>query len=168
MNTLIEKSTDIESRNDELRKTLEAIANRRAGLNPTTLLEEAKNPRSTLHEYFTWDNTEAARRWREAQAYELIRRVRVTIESGDQRPVTVRAFYPIKQVENDGTIDSSKRGNFMFITQIMTDEEAKRQVIDAAKSELRAFTVKYSKLAGIFEFQSLFEEIQKLDRAALK
>ena len=152
----------METRNDEVRKTLQVIANRRAGLNPRTLLAEAKNPRSTLHRYFTWDDTEAARRWREAQAYELIRRVHVTIEDADHQPVRIRAFWPVKQVETDGTIDASKRGSYMSIQQVLGDQKAIQQIIATAKSELNAFATKYSKLESIAEFQPLFREIRKM------
>ena len=162
MQTLLEQKSELDTRNDELRKVLEAIANRRAGLTPTTVLAEAKSPKSTLHKYFTWDDTEAARRWREAQAYELIRRVQVTIITPEQKEITVRAFWPVKQVEKDGTIDAGKRGSYMPIAQVLVNDQAIAQIIAAAKSELAAFTTKYSKLEYIAEFQPLFKEIRKI------
>jgi len=159
---LIKQDNEIESKNDEIKKQLEAIANRPAGLNPRTLLTEAANPLSSLHKYFEWDDTEAALKWREAQAYDLIRRIKVEITTSDQKTLTVRAFWPIKHVEEDGTIDGAKRGSFMLVSNIMDDKEATRQVIENAKSELTAFQVRYSKLAEIFEFAGLFNEIQKI------
>jgi hypothetical protein len=159
---LIKQENEIESKNDEIKKQLEAIANRPAGLNPRTLLTEAANPLSSLHKYFEWDDTEAALKWREAQAYDLIRRIKVEITTSDQKTLTVRAFWPIKHVEEDGTIDGAKRGSFMLVSNIMDDKEATRQVIENAKSELTAFQVRYSKLAEIFEFAGLFNEIQKI------
>jgi hypothetical protein len=147
---IIEQST--ETKNEELRRELTAISNRRGGLNPSTLLAVAKNPKSVLHCYFTWDDTEAARRWREAQAYDLIRRVKVTVTTTENRPLTIRAFFPVKQIEKDGTIDAGKRGNYMPVTMIANDHAALQQVIDAAIAELRAFQSKYDSLksAGIF------------------
>lgn len=162
MNTLIKKSTEIESKNDEIKKQLEAIANRPAGLNPQTLLMEAKNPQSSLHKYFEWDDTEAAQKWREAQAYDLIRRIKVEVITSEQKTLTVRAFWPIKHVEPDGTIDAAKRGSFLLVNNIMDDEAAIRQVINNAKSELTAFQVRYSKLSELFEFSGIFNEINKL------
>lgn len=162
MNTLIKKSTEIESKNDEIKKQLEAIANRPAGLNPRTLLMEAKNPQSSLHKYFEWDDTEAAQKWREAQAYDLIRRIKVEVITPEQKTLTVRAFWPIKHVEPDGTIDAAKRGSFLLVNNIMDDEAAIRQVINNAKSELTAFQVRYSKLSELFEFSGIFNEINKL------
>ena len=160
---LIKEENDIESKNDEIKKQLEAIANRPAGLNPRTLLTEAANPLSCLHKYFEWDDTEAALKWREAQAYDLIRRIKVEIITPENRTLTVRAFWPIKHLEPDGTIDSGKRGSFILFNNIMDDAEATRQVIANAKSELIAFHTKYSKLAELLEFGALFDEIKKLN-----
>lgn len=160
---LIKEENDIESKNDEIKKQLEAIANRPAGLNPRTLLTEAANPLSCLHKYFEWDDTEAALKWREAQAYDLIRRIKVEIITPENRTLTVRAFWPIKHLEPDGTIDSGKRGSFILFNNIMDDAEATRQVIANAKSELIAFHTKYSKLAELLEFGALFDEMKKLN-----
>ena len=160
---IIKQENEIESKNDEIKKQLEAIANRPAGLNPRTLLMEAANPHSSLHRYFEWDDTEAAQKWREAQAYDLIRRIKVEVITSEQKTLTVRAFWPIKHVEPDGTIDGAKRGSFLLVNNIMDDKEAVRQVIDNAKSELTAFQVRYSKLAEIFEFNGLFNEIKKIN-----
>ena len=160
---LIKEENDIESKNDEIKKQLEAIANRPAGLNPRTLLTEAANQLSCLHKYFEWDDTEAALKWREAQAYDLIRRIKVEVITPENRTLTVRAFWPIKHLEPDGTIDSGKRGSFILFNNIMDNAEATRQVIANAKSELIAFRTKYSKLAELLEFGALFDEIKKLN-----
>lgn len=164
MQTLIEQPGSLPTKNDELRKELAAIASKRAGLNPSTLLAHAKHPKSVFHGYFTWDDTEAARRWREAQAYELIRRVNVTIETPEGREITVRAFWPVKKVEADGTIDQGKRGSFMEIGVAMTNKEAIDQIVDNAKKELAAFSTKYSKLQELLQFQNLFAEIKKVTK----
>ena len=160
---LIKEDNEIESKNDEIKKQLEAIANRPAGLNPQTLLTEAENPLSSLHKYFEWDDTEAAIKWREAQAYDLIRRFKVEVITSENKTLTVRAFWPIKHLEPDGTIDSAKRGSFILVSDIMDDAEATRQVIENAQSELEAFQIRYSKLAELFEFGTLFNEIKKIN-----
>ena len=165
--TQIENSNTLSSRNDEVRAELKAIEARKAGLNPSTVLNVAKNPKSCLHRYFCWDDTEAARRYREQQAYELIRTIKTTITTHDNREVTVRAFFPVKQVEADGTIDHSKRGNYISTEQIVTNEEAMRQIIDRAKSEMIAFSTKYRSLASLAEFSEVFDAISRAVKPAL-
>jgi hypothetical protein len=154
-------TSPIDTKNDELRKELEVIANRRGGLNPSTLLSVAKNPKSCLHDYFDWDDTEAARKWREAQAYDLIRRVKVTIEPAEGKSITVRAFWPIKQVDADGTI-GQQRGSYMPISDILNDEEAKRQMIENAKRELKSFSIKFRQLSRVTELKGVFQAIDEL------
>jgi hypothetical protein len=162
MLSIIENTTGVETRNEEIRKELETIASRKAGLNPSTLLAVAKNPKSTLYQYFTWDDTEAARKYREFQAYELIRRVKVTIETHDSKEITIRAFWPVKQVEKDGTIDYGKRGNYLRIDDAFDDKEALKQIMENAKGELDSFSTKYSQLENILGFSEVFSAIKKI------
>ena len=160
MINLIEPQRGELSRNDEIRKELTVIAVDRRGLTPVTVLEVAKNPKSILHNYFCWDDTEAARKYREFQAYELIRSVKITIETGDAKEITVRAFWPVKQVERDGTIDYKKRGSYLPLADAMKDKGALAQIIAAAKSELRAFSVKYQQLERVMEMSTVFSAIR--------
>jgi hypothetical protein len=162
MMTIIQPERGELTRNDEIRKELSAIAAGKAGLTPQTLLAAAKSPRSSLHKYFTWDDSEAARKWREAQAYELIRRVRVTIETPDHKQITVRAFWPVKHVEEDGTINMGHRGSYLPIADVANDAGAMEQILAVAKSELRAFRTKYSQLEKIAGMTDLFEAIDEV------
>jgi hypothetical protein len=162
MMTIIEPERGELTRNDEIRKELSAIAAGKAGLTPQSLLAAAKSPRSTLHRYFTWDDSEAAAKWREAQAYELIRRVRVTIETQDHKQITVRAFWPVKQVADDGTINMGNRGSYLPLHDVAGDTAAMEQILAVAKSELRAFRTKYSQLERIAEMTDLFEAINEV------
>jgi hypothetical protein len=165
--TTIENSSALSSRNEEVKAELKAIETRKAGLNPSTLLAVAKNPKSCLHKYFCWDDTEAARRYREQQAYELIRTVKTTITLHDKKEVTIRAFFPVKQIEKDGTIDYRKRGSYMSIENIATDGDALAQILDRAKAELAAFSAKYRSLSSIADFSEVFDAIAKVTRPKL-
>jgi hypothetical protein len=165
--TLIENSEALSSRNEEIKAELKAIEARRAGLNPSTLLKVASNPKSCLHKYFCWDDTEAALRYREQQAYELIRTVKATITTHDAKKITIRAFFPVKPVEKDGTIDYRKRGNYMSIESVMNDESALDQVLARAKSELAAFSTKYHSLARLSDFAEVFDAISKVVKPRL-
>jgi hypothetical protein len=165
--TTIENSSALSSRNEEVKAELKAIETRKAGLNPSTLLNVAKNPKSCLHKYFCWDDTEAARRYREQQAYELIRTVKTTITLHDKKEVTIRAFFPVKQIEKDGTIDYRKRGNYMSTESMMNDGTAFEQVLARAKAELAAFSAKYRSLSSIADFSEVFDAIAKVTRPKL-
>ena len=162
MISLIEPERGSLTRNDEIRKELTAIAASTRGLTPESVLAVAKSPRSTLHAYFCWDDTEAARKYREFQAYELIRRVKVTIQTPEKKTLTIRAFWPVKQVAADGTIDTASRGSYLPLADAMQNEAALEQIVAAAKSELRAFTVKYSQLERVMEMSGIFQAIREV------
>jgi hypothetical protein len=162
MISLLEPQRGSLTRNDEIRKELTAIAAGKRGLTPQSVLSVAKNPRSLLHNYFCWDDSEAARKYREFQAYELIRRVKVTIEMPENKTLTIRAFWPVKQVAADGTIDTASRGSYLPLADAMQNEAALEQIVAAAKSELRAFTVKYSQLERVMEMSNVFEAIREV------
>jgi hypothetical protein len=161
MVSILEPERGSLSRNDEIRKELTVIAASNGGLTPKTLLAVAQSPKSQLHQYFTWDDTEAARKFREFQAYELIRRVKVTIETPDAKEITVRAFWPVKQIERDGTINAGRPGSYLPLAEAMQNEGALAQIIAAAKSELRAFSVKYRQLNRVAELSGVFEAIEE-------
>lgn len=59
-------------------------------LTPDSVVEDAKSPRSPLHDWFEWDDTEAAHQWRLTQARELIRSVRVEVQTEHRTVSTVR------------------------------------------------------------------------------
>ena len=132
------------------------------GQTPKTLLAVAQNPHSSLHQYFTWDDSEAARKYREEQARALIRRVRVTVETPDAKEITVRALWNVKQVERDGTINAGRAGLYLPLADVMRDEKALAQIIAAAKSELRAFSIKYRQLNRVAELSGVFEAIEQV------
>lgn len=67
---------------------------REAGtLSPHDVVESARHEDSPLHSYFTWDDTEAAKRYRLYQASALIRKVRIEVGESAQAvscPIYVR------------------------------------------------------------------------------
>ena len=69
-------------------------------LRPADVVEAARDPASPLHSHFEWDDTAAAAKWREEQARQLIRNVR--IEVGTSAPVSVRAFVSLPVDRQNG------------------------------------------------------------------
>lgn len=83
----------------DLRGELRAIYDRHGELTPKLVVQEARPESHPLHNRFEWDDSVAGERWREQQAHELIRTVRVTYrEASDAGPEkTVRGFHAIKR-----------------------------------------------------------------------
>jgi hypothetical protein len=78
-------------RRNAIREELRALVSN-GRLNPEDVVDAARNPNSSLHSYFTWDDTEAAAAFRLQEARALIRRVKVNVIRTDDSVVRVPSF----------------------------------------------------------------------------
>lgn len=81
-----------------LRDHLQAIYDRHGELTAELVVTEARAKTHPLHNRFTWDNREAAKQWRQAQASELIRSVRVVYKEAteDEEARSVRGYHAVR------------------------------------------------------------------------
>jgi len=96
------------------------------------LLEASRPEDAPLHDEFEWRDSEAAERWREHQARNIINSIVVVKDQGE----TVRQFFKI--ATNDA--------NYCSIDAIMTHEDSRDALLRQAKRELTAFAEKYKQL----------------------
>ena len=142
---------------------LHAIKASKSALTPELVLADASAKRSPLHAYFEWDDTEAAQKYRLAQAGHLIRSVVVTfeeVEPPSERQVSlqgvaaaplsparpVRAFLPIR--------DEEGQSSYVPTQEAMADGDMRRQVLERAHAEMAAVGRKYrelQELSGVFQ-----------------
>lgn len=61
-------------------------------LTPSAVVDAARNPNSSMHAQFEWDDSEAAEAYRLQQARALIRRVKVEVVRTDETVVRVPSF----------------------------------------------------------------------------
>ena len=84
----------------EIQDALLAIADRHDGkLTAADVVKAAKPKRSVLHEFFTWDDTKAARLYREEEGRHLIRRVRVRVIEEEECSPATRAWINVEDDE---------------------------------------------------------------------
>ena len=70
----------------QVRDRLEKIRSRNQGvLTPDDVVKDASSKTSPLHAYFTWDDSEAAHRYRLDEARSLIRNVKVEVTTTSSR-----------------------------------------------------------------------------------
>ena len=108
------------------------------------LVNVSRDEESPLHCMFEWDDSVAAEKYRETQAYKIIRSVEVVIESS---PIPQRAF---------GTVEHKA---YQRIERIMETENLRKILLGNAKRELEAFKRKYSRLE---ELADVFKAIDML------
>lgn len=81
-----------------LREQLQEIYDAHNVLTPSLVVNTARDPEHPLHSRFEWDDAVAGERWRQAQAHELIRSVRVVYKKaeGKESAQSVRAFHAVQ------------------------------------------------------------------------
>lgn len=77
--------------NDELQR----IFDERGRLVAEDIVEIAADPASPLHDHFTWDDTEAAAKWRHVEAGILVRKGQIVMVKDADTEVKVRAYVSV-------------------------------------------------------------------------
>lgn len=138
-----------------LREHLEAIYAANGALTPSLVVDAARDPESPLHDRFEWDDSIAGERYREQQARQLIRTVRVVEPKGDKDETRVRAFHSVPRPEGQ---------TYMPVEDIKADPFTRQLVLKQAEREFRAMWARYRHLA---EFLDLVAETVESERAAV-
>ncbi len=122
-------------------------------LTPHEIVEAAKNENSPLHDFFDWNDTEAARKWRIEQARHMLR-ICVWYDNRVSEKNPMRVFVSL-------TTDRKENEGYRVITEVMNDEERRAVLMSDAEKELATFQRKYSMLV---ELNGIFDEIEKLKK----
>lgn len=130
---------------------LEKLATTTGSVTPGTVVKDARNPKSPLHDSFEWNNTAAAESWREHTARNLIGSLVVVKVNEKQVAGTVRAFVSVRAGSNPGT--------YQPIVTVMEDAELRKQLLDRARQELHQWRNRYADLA---EFSKVFKVVDEL------
>jgi len=132
-----------------IRERIEWIAAQNNGtITPSAIVEDARDADSPLHECFTWDDTEAAEKWRLHQARNLIR-VFVTHVPTEKGEVTVRAFHSLRDDRKDGT-------GYRTMENIRADASLLSALVSEALADLRSWRHRYEALRAVPALSAVF------------
>ena len=117
-------------------------------LTPAEVVEFARNPETSLHSQFEWDNTIASNRYRLDQARQCIRRVNITVERASEptKTVVIRAF---SHVSSDGV------GVYRPTTIIIEDK--KDELLEDITRSIKAFVRKHQLLLSVAEIRNTIQ-----------
>jgi hypothetical protein len=140
-------TTAVTSGYNEARDELSRIAETEGVLSPRTVVNVARDEENPLHDYFIWDDTEAAERYRINQASLLIRRVKIDIikpnkETRELEIKTTRKFVSPKSLRGNN-------GSYKPVESVLNDEDLKNDLLETAKAELYALKKKYEALVEL-------------------
>lgn len=114
---------------------------------PEDVVKLARPKTSPIHEFFEWDDTVAAARWRIQQARQLISSIVVHIEDQD-----VKAFHSVVVNEHRG---------YMPVNQAMKAPDIWEQVISDALDDLNGWRIRYEKYK---EFAPVIKAIDQVNK----
>lgn len=124
-------------------------------LHPEEVVNAARSTRSPLHDYFTWDNDEAAERYRLIQAKKLIRVAVTTIPRTNEK---VRAYVSLPRDRNrkkDG------EGGYRLLEDVLASDALRVELMEDAARELRSFRRKFHRLMEIYKVRGLSKAINR-------
>ena len=140
-------------------------------LTPEDVVKNARAKSSPLHSHFTWDDDEAAERYRLVEASYLIRMVRVKVEmNGNEHPYSVRAFVNVgipaeKSDDEEDDADPEEPQPldrcYVPLKVAMKVDDYRQQMLDNAARDLRTFRNKYAiltELSKVFKAAEDFEQ----------
>ena len=148
------RTADVQS----IGKELLAIKDKHGNIHPDDLLDAAKNPKSAMHSYITWDDKAAAYKQRINEANYIIRTMEygiahVRIVKGADGPkeeyveTTVRMFHSV----NEGGENGPGARVYREVAAVMKDKDTANSVYaDCYRYLLGAFSrfSKFSELSG--------------------
>lgn len=130
----------------------------RAGisLTPDTLLERARDPKSIFHSLVTWDDEEAAARWRKHEARQILNHLQIVLIGPQGEETTRKAMFNLAIAE-DAEAENVGR-EYYHLSSVLKDEAKMEQVKQTALREFQSLAVKYIEF-GFPELQPIIAAI---------
>jgi len=125
---------------------IDEMVKKTGSITPSLVLKDAKNPQSPLHDYFEWDDTIAAEKWRTKQAHYLIQSIVIEVVNDDGKKDDIRYFF---NVAADDSTSAEPKSVYVNIGTIMNDKEKRGEVIAHAKAELVGWTKRYGQYSEL-------------------
>lgn len=117
---------------------LRDIAARHRGiLQPESVVEYAKSPKTALHGKFTWDDNQAAHQYRLWQARELIAVAVLVL------PSTGKSYRAFVSLEDDRV---RKGGGYRSLVTVLSNSVLRRKFLEEAIAEFERWQEKYKSL----------------------
>jgi hypothetical protein len=135
----------------EVADALRRLEQENGDLNPSDVVDSARDPTSPMHDFFEWDDTIAAEQWRMSQARLLIRRVKIQVLVRDI-PMDVMRY-----VRNP-----EEPGRYSDIVRIRTDEDRSRRVVIDEMSRVAKAAKRARAVAAVLGTTEQVEEIIRL------
>ncbi len=130
-------------------RRIEELTRATGGVTSRDVLEDARNARSPLHDYFEWDDSRASEKYRLHQAAHLVNHIEIEIVYGKRKePETVRAFI-IDSPENE-------RQHYVCVERL-GEKDLRERFLGSALKEAEDWMERYEKFV---ELSRIFSAIR--------
>lgn len=119
---------------------------------PADIVEAARDPGSPLHSHFTWDDSEAAEKYRLMQARTLIRTVKLEVTVRDV-PLSVVGY--VRDPDAD-----SKTAGYRNVAKLRTEEDSARAAI---VDEMKRVSNAVRRAKGLAAVLGVTDDIEQID-----
>ena len=125
---------------------IRSLAEKHGSITAAIVLVAAKAKSSPLHPYFLWDNTAAAEKFREIQAQQLIRSIKVTYEPSEDvsTHIRVREFVCVTPDSEDP--ETASANIYVPYSTAIKVESYRDQVMSQCRRDAESFRQKYRAL----------------------
>jgi len=113
----------------------------RGNLRPHDVVAYARDPKTSLHSQFQWDDSVAAEQYRLWQARQIIRVSVIVVPHGDKE-MRVRAYWSLPSQRN-------RRGGYRGAIEVMDDEDMREELLAMARDDMTRFRVKYQSIVAL-------------------
>ena len=114
-------------------------------VSPAQIVEYARKPNAELHRCFTWNDAEAANKYRIYEARQVVCNLIIRKENGEkQEPTPIRLFH------------KTENGHYKPLTLIVQNEDEYESLLRQCKEALESLKRKYSSLS---EYQEIWDLI---------
>jgi hypothetical protein len=132
------------------------LLEKRAPVTPEAIVEDARAEESPLHDYFTWEDAEAARLWRLDEARNLTNHLLVKVYR-DGKEIEAKGWHSLRIVSEDGEPNGRA---YSSLATVSNSPELREQVIRQALKELDYWRRRYA------EYRELFPVVRAIDRVS--
>jgi len=142
----------------EIAVCLKKLSEQNGGvLLPEDVVAAARSPKSPLHNWFTWDDDDAAQKWRLVQARELIRSIKIEVQTNKSAPVIISPVYV-----HMPTAEGEKRSTgYVSIATLRKDEDLARDALVEEFSRAAAYLRRAYGIAAALKMQDRVQNVLK-------
>lgn len=121
-------------------------------VSPELIVQNAKKKRSPLHDFFTWDDTEAAIKYRIQEANYLLRHITVVVKfEGSDEEEDIKAFPNIKITQKD-----CQEQGYTTMEIVKKNTDYLDVLIEDAHNELTGWRNRYKQYRDLQKFETKF------------